>query len=511
MQSVSSAFTAEEKDSVRKIGQSLLVSWKKNIITSRTFTIGTSSIGGTDLIGINQGAIGGPSLYQYSDESDYVTSLGWEQELNMPLGGLAKGVAEATLENTTGRFLPHYMGGNSELFTAILPRRPMIINAGFNYEGIDQLIPQFSGVLNKQPEVNITDRSVSLSGADYIDFFQNRYLDQELMFTSKTTDQVVGDLFSSLGMSTAQYDIEQGLNTIDFGLFEKGTRFSDLFNKLAQAENAHIYQDETGVFRFENRQHWYTSPHDQVQVVVNTSDVIYAKSPNEDSIINVVEIKSSIREKQQTQLIYQTQSPIELAPSIQQEYFVSYDDPILQVVSIVITANDAEDGSGTDRSANVTYNKTDFAQASKFIFSNTHTSTIYITSLQINGRPAKIVSEIYHRVSDDSSVTAFEERPYAIENEFIQSETWAQSLGLVLLQSYSDPQSLQEITIRAKPRLQIGDLISWQGRYWRVYGKQTKLDSTGGFVQNLKLLIANTQSFFAIGVSTIGGSDLIAA
>ena len=122
-----------------------------------------------------------------------------------------------------------------------------------------------------------------------------------------------------------------------------------------------------------------------------------------------------------------------------------------------------------------------------------------------------MVSEIYHRAVDDSSVTAFEERSYTIENDYIQSETWAQSLGLLLLQSYSEPQSLQEITVRAKPRLQVMDLISWQGKYWRIYGIQSTLNSSSGFIQTLKLLTDSTQSFFTIGVSTIGGADLIAA
>lgn len=512
MQSVSSAFTAEEYDLDRKIAESLFVSWKKHVITSHTFTIGVSTIGGGDAIGINEGAIGGPGLYQYTDESDYLTSLGWERQLNIPVGGLAKAYAEAKLENTTGRYLPEYMGGvNPETFTAMLPRRPFIINAGFNYGGIDNLIPQFSGILTDTPEVDVPNKQVSLRGADYIDYFQNRYLDKDAMFTGFTTDQVITTLFNNMGMNTAQYEIDPGLNTINFALLEKGTKYSDVINQVVEAENGHLYQDEQGVFRFENRQHWLSSPYTEVQALIRTSDVIDAKSPDDDHIINVVEIKSQIREKQTEQVIYQTQSSIELATSPETEYFVTYEDPILEVTNVTIVANDAEDGTGTDRSASVTYNKTDFSQATKFMFDNTYSSTIYITSLIIQGRPAKVSSELYHRAQDDSSVTAYEERPLSIDNNYIQSSSWAQSLALLLLQSYSEPQNLQDIRIMAKPRLQLGDLISWQGNYWRVYGINTVLDPSEGFVQDLKLLTANLQSYFTIGISTIGGADLIAA
>src|ERR1044072_3108857 len=107
MQSVSAAFTAEEHDSVRTIAQILQVSWKKfSTLTNRLFTIGTSTIGGNDLIGVTPGAVGSPGNYRYFDESAYVTQLAWKRNLNIPAGGLAKALGEAHLDNTSGRFTP---------------------------------------------------------------------------------------------------------------------------------------------------------------------------------------------------------------------------------------------------------------------------------------------------------------------------------------------------------------------------------------------------------------------
>jgi len=114
VQTVAEGFTAEERDSVRSIAHNLLVSWKKDTnLAAITFTVGVSLIGGDDLIGIDQGAIGSPSNYLYFDESDYVMSMSWERGLNMPTGGLSKAMGEATLDNTTGRFTPRYRGGSS--------------------------------------------------------------------------------------------------------------------------------------------------------------------------------------------------------------------------------------------------------------------------------------------------------------------------------------------------------------------------------------------------------------
>lgn len=521
MQTVSSAWTAEEKDSVRTIAQSLLVSWKKETnLANRTFTIGISTIGGPDGIGIDSSAIGGPGIYRYFNEKEYAMSLSWERGYNIPLGGLAKGLAEAELDNTSGRFTPRFMGGSSELYTTIIPRRPFLINAGFNFSGIDQSIPQFAGVVTKQPRVNTRTKRVNLQGADYIDFFQNRYLDQEVMFTGLRTDQVIEDLFESLGMSTAQYRLDYGINVIPFGLFEKGTRFSDAINDMVQAENGHLYQDEQGKFIFENRQHWDSAPYTQVQRVIRTAQVLESEIPNESNIINVVEINSKLVEKQPEQIIFRL-NPFDslMVPSNSSaEFFFEFESPALSLTTPTSTGSVSyfnafsnSDGSGTELTDSLSVTKIyRFAHSAKVTFTNASTSNAYITNLVISGRIAKEVGTLYTRVKDSSSVTAYEERKISINNPYIQNETWAESLGQMILNDFSEIDNMQKITIRAIPELQIGDLISWQGRYWRIYDIKTKLDPDSGFTQDLTIVQKTIISYFRIGISTIGGSDQIA-
>lgn len=521
MQSVSAAFTAEEKDSVRKITQSLLVSWKKETnLSQRTFTIGVSTIGGPDIIGITPGAIGGPGIYNYSDESDYVTGLAWERGFSMPVGGLNKALAEADLDNTSHRFTPRYMGGSSELYTSILPRRPVIINAGFHYSGIDNAIPQFAGILTKQPRVDKREGRLKLQAADYIDFFQNRKLDQEEMFTSLRTDEVMEMLLGSMGLSTAQYELDTGINIIPFGFFEKGTNFGNIFHQLTEAENGQFYQDEEGRFIFVNRQHWDTSPYNAVQKVILTGQVINAEAPNDDNIINVVEINANILNKQPEQIIFRLNSfdSIEVPGNSIKEAFLDFQDPILSLTTpsggdaaSYYRANTLSDKSGDDATSNVSVSKVDrFAKAAKITFYNSSSSTVYITDLVVTGRPAKKVRELYYRQADDSSVTAYEERPHRIDNPFIQQESWAESLSRMILNDFSDPENMQTITIRAIPSLQLGDTVSWQGRYWKIMHIRTALDTSSGFTQELTLVQRTLTTYFRIGISTIGGGDRIA-
>jgi hypothetical protein len=513
MQTVSAAFTAAEKAPFRSIADSLLVSWHRQTITSaRTFTIGVSTIGGSDFIGINPGAVGSPGNYKYFDESAYLISLGWERGYNMPQGGLSMALGEAVLDNTSGRFTPRFIGGNSELSTAILPRRPVMINAGFHHDGIDDNIPQFAGIVSTQPEVNMRQRTVSLQMMDYIGYFQNKYLDKVVMFTGQSTDVVLESLFVKLGMSTAQYSLDQGINIIPFGIFDVNTKFSDAIGQLVEAENGHLYQDESGIIRFENRQHWITGNANTVQKIITTAMVIDQQILDSQHIVNSVEVRSNVRQKQPSQLVFTLGTVQILQPGQSTEFFVQFNDPILALDTPAFwLANTNPDGtSGDDVTTSVSFQALDlFAQSAKIKFYNSYTNPVYLTGLNLYGRPAQVTTQIDYQAKDGASVTAYQEQPLSIDNDFIQSQDWAQTYAQMMLNDFADPSKLQQITVRAIPELQMGDLISWQGQYWRVYDIKTRLDPSVGFTQELLLLQRTINSYFRIGISTIGGTDQI--
>lgn len=527
MISVVDAFSVEEVDSVRKIAESAQFAWKKDFrSTIRFFTIGVSTIGGNDLIPGPSAAQTTWNQYQYTDESAQLLAMEYERELNMPVGGLVKAIANLRLDNTSGRYTPRYAGGNSAIFTAVgLPGRPVILNAGFNYGGIDNVIPQFVGLTDGGPQLSTRDRQTAYKAFDFIDYIQNSYVDKTAMFTANRTDVLIQSSLQALGFSTSQYDLDTGINIVGFGLFETGQKWGDYINQLVQSENGHMYQDEQGVIKFENRQHWSNFPYFNVQRIIATSQVINAELPNTDHIINVVEVKGSPRDVKDTQLIWQASgyagSGVIALPVGDTEIWANYNDPIFSVDTPVrngtvgqtsyFKANTLTDGTGTDVTSSVTLKSiTNFAQTSKLVFTNSSSSQIFITDMLIFGRPARKTGDIYYKGKTDSSITAYGEQPLVIENDYIQNSSWAASLAELILRDFARPENLQTLTIRAMPELQMGDLISWQGRYWRVFGIKTQIDPGIGFVQELKLLQRTIQTYFRIGISTIGGSDQIA-
>jgi len=357
MQVTSAAFTAEERDLTRRVVASSQVAWKKQVATTwRPFTIGVSLIGGSDGIASAGAVVSDWNKYYYFDESRYLTSLSYESGLKMPTGGLSMGMFEVNFDNTSGRFTPRYMGGNSELYTASYkPMRPTIINAGFNYNGADQMIPQFVGINTKPMVIDSRSKTAKLYGNDFMAYLQNTYLDHQVMFTAQRTDQVLTSLFTDLGYATSQYDLDYGINPIPFGLFEVGTKFSDIVDKLVEAENGQAYQDETGKFKFENRQHWDSAPYTSPIKVIYTSDVLEAQSPDDSHLINVVEVKSKNMVKQPLQVIMNFNTATIIPGNSTVELFFSYDNPILQVTTPTsggadsyYLANNNADGTGTD-------------------------------------------------------------------------------------------------------------------------------------------------------------------
>lgn len=496
-------------ESTRSIASSLQVSWKKDFDSSITiFTIGVSDIGGGDIIGGNVPSISAWNKYNFFDESEYLTSLEWEQRLNMPIGGASIGLAAATLDNTSGRFLPDYMGGNSELFTAILPRRPFIINAGFFNQGVALTESQFIGEFSKNPEVSRTNKTVQVQGEDFITFLKNKQVDNSTMFTGYSDSQIVESVLRDhMGLSTAQYEIEDGTNTIPFSLLESPTSFYDYIQEIAQASMAQFFQDESGILRYWNRQHWNTDPYDIPILNLFTADVIDVYSPDYDQIINVVEVKGTPRIKQTT-TIYTLESPVELQPGAN-EVWITLDNPVLQANAPSITATVNEDGTGG--SVSVTLNSTTkFTTAIKYEITNNTSNVGYITTMTVTGRWAIEDNPLYLRNQDDSSVTAYDERLLTIENNYIQSSSWANSFSNLVLSQFAEPESLQTIVIRAKPQLHVGQIITWQSQDWIVYGIKNSLNPSAGYIQELQLVKRVAQDYFTIGVSVIAGSDQIA-
>src|SRR5690606_1354165 len=289
---------------------------------------------------------------------------------------------------------------------------------------------------------------------DFLAFLFNKPLDQTVMLEDVRTDEVLDYLFQLFGLTPSQYVLDEGYNVIKFVYWEKGKKLGDAVRELMQAELGSLFMDELGVIKFNNR----LRPSTAAVMTFDDSNIIDYQISNETKIINVVEVKSSVREVQPTQVVFTSAGAIELQTG-SNEIFFSFEDPITSLETIDdYLANSQEDGGGTDETADVTVTDTDlFDKSVKVTFNNTSGAVAYITELNLYGTPAKVVRDIYLRVQDDNSVAQFEEQPISIENNLIQDNDGANSIALSLLNYYKDYSNTIEIDVKGNPALQLRD------------------------------------------------------
>lgn len=518
MQSVTNDFKSIAVADNRKISAKVSVAWDRSLDSNiGFFTIGTSLIGGTDQIKGDGDSVLESDQYVYTDESDYLMSLQVQRGFNLPAYSVARAVCDVVLNNNTDRFTP---SGGSDIEDYILPARPFRAYFGFNIpNSITELIQLFIGVFDEIPTVNKKEQTVSLHGQDFAWVLWNFPLEQEQLFTDSTADVIIGALLEAAGLSADSYELDTGINTIAYAAFSRGEKIGDIIEKLCAAEQARFYIDENGIYRFENREHWATSPHTVSQLTISDDMVLDEKYPDIKNIINVVEIKGSPRALSSEKVIFELQNARAIPANGTLEFFADYSNPVQNVVTPTAdsidpsywTANEQSDGGGADKTNDITLSTfTTFSSSSKIVFTNATGSDIYLTGLIISGKAAEIIEKVYVRVQDDDSVATYDERVLTIDNNYIQSQEYAQNLAGFIVADRKDPQNNLQLTIVGQPHLQLGDRVTRNGSDYFITNIKLQLTPDNGLVQELLMIKHTVHNYFTIGVSDIGGSSVIA-
>lgn len=146
-------------------------------------------------------------------------------------------------------------------------------------------------------------------------------------------------------------------------------------------------------------------------------------------------------------------------------------------------------------------------------FTNTNSFDVYINTLEIFAKPAKVVKQIYIRQTDPVSIAKYDERVLTIENDYFNNESDATSKATILLSDNSTYQNQFIMTVKGNPALQIGDPVNvsvWGSAAVYVIKKIVNRWEAGKFTQILTVRKKVFVKYFTVGISTIGGTDVIA-
>lgn len=515
MQSVSTKFETRANGTMRPIGWRALMSFPKAYLDSVDFfTIGVSTIGGTDIIKGDGDVIQEWDKYQYDDYSYRIMQMEITRQ-EEAVNSVALAMADIKLENHDNYFTPN---AGSVIENFILPYRPSKLYMGFGSEAV----PLFVGLTDKMPTIDEKAKTASFHLIDFMYSLFNRPLDQTIILENVRTDEALEELMDVAGILPTQFDFDIGFNIIDFVYFEKGTKFGDAVKELMEAEMGRFYMNEVGVIRFKNRQNYESTP----VAYFDKSNVLDIKTKTQDDIVNVVEIKAMVRQVQAKQKYWELQGAFAIPANSSVQLWADFDDPVTTVddpayiagaTTSLYTTNTLEDGSGSAVPSNILVSTTKFAKSFLMEFTNNNAFTVFITTLELFATPAKIVKEIYVREQDDASVAEYDERPLVIENNFINNEGDAFSKAKIILDDWSQYGGISELTVKGNPALQLGDAVGctipgYEGTYvlTKIINKLLITGNGVQFLQTLTVKKREFQTYFTIGVSTIGGTDVIA-
>lgn len=537
-----SGYSTNVKAAFRTVGFGVMIAWQRVAAPNVSFfTVGSSTIGGNDIIKGAAAFVTFFDKYLYVDYSQYTINWSVERRLGQFPYGTIMAQADVQLDNTSGLFLP---GKDATIGSGILPNRPMRISASIGTESL----MQFTGYTG-QPELTIGDRKMTLHAFDAMD-----YVSKYAFTTSGTTTSGVATTTSGylvnvntstaiayylgkIGFQSSQYVLDAGLQQNIGYLNVMDRKFGDVLLDLVIAEQAMAFIDEAGVFRFWNRQHFLTtSGVSQYSLdYTNMVSLEYENTP----IINDVIVTAQPRAVQSKQKVWDLQSYIEIPAGAKVDVFADFQDTFgeLPVTSVdtpvyigsasntsTYTSNSAPDGSGTSSSSQISLIGVYlFGKSYKMTFQNTNANSIYITQLSLFGTPAKVTQVIQQRYLDQVSIDAYGRNPsnngdpLEIANDYIQDTSTAYSLAYTLVKEYGSPRRRYQAEIFPRPELQIGDwgqltVPDANNETKNVYLVGNRLQMSGdGNMRHIVWLEERTpKSYFTVGTSLIAGTDEIA-
>lgn len=520
MQTTSEQFTTHAQADIRPLTWRCFISFEKEYDAAITFfTIGVSAIGGGDFIPGNGDVVQEWDKYIYDDFTNRIMSIEWSREVEQ-FASITMGMADIVLDNHDDYFTT---GSGSAIDGHILPYRPVRLLAGFG----DEAIPVFIGLTARMPIIDEVNKTATFHCIDYMYSLMNRPLLESSLYTDMYTDEILDELFQLAGLTSVQLELDHGLVAYPYVYFKKDTKLITAVKKLLEVEAGRIYMDENGVIHFKNRQNYTSTP---VHTFTPYKDIIAFSTRKEDEIINVVEIKGAVKEVRPKQAFYYLDGTISpetaiLVPANSSAIFwaefqsvvTSVDTPVISATATTsnFSVNRASDGSSTEDTTDVTVSAaTLFTDTYKLTFANSGNVDLYVYKLELFGTPVADVETIFVREEDATSIAAYDERILSLSSEMFQSRTEAESRALSILHDWSTFGGVNQMQVKGSMAFQLDDTVRVNLydniQDYKITKITNQIKQPARYTQILWLRKFDPDTYFTIGVSAIGGSDVIA-
>jgi len=514
MQVVPSLFNQYAQSNVRPHSWGLRISFEKLYDPDVTFfTLNQSVLDGVDVLApSDDNPLQAWDYYLYRDYTDRIVQMSWDRTLEFPYS-VVSARADFEVSNTDDYFTPN---GGSPIEDYILPKRPVRLFSGFS----NMLVPQFVGLTQGMPRISQLPKTATFTALDFLTQIYDMKIRNTIAMQNVSTDEVLANIFEQFGLAPEQYDLAKGRNVIPFLFFEREQiTAGSVIRKLMEAEMGMLWLSEAGIITFRPR---LEQPSEATYFFDNNS-IISMEVSSDDQIINQVNFTAELREVQEYQSIYLKSlggQPNIVPANSTYVFSADLQDPCLTVEEPTIGESSSVSWfvprlpDGTEVLTGVSVDSVELKTNSYDItFENNNAFSVDISELELWGQPAKVYDKIDRTMEYPPSILKYEVNPIDIDNNFIQSEDQVKSLGLTILDEYSETASILDLEVKGNPAIQLGDIVDVDYRQfvglYRIIGMGNNL-SNSKFTQNLKVRRYTPREWFTLNQSVLNGTDVLA-
>lgn len=486
MQVVSSGFMDMVNGDIQPLSWGASVSFKKEYNADTTFWTWDESVwDGEDLWApVEDNPIQAWDKFNYTDFTYYTEYISISRKIEFPYS-VASSIADFQFKNEDGYFNPN---SSSPLAPYVRVSRPVRLFLGMG----DVNLQKFVGLTDEMPDIDDKEGTATFTAMDFLTWIYETPIRETKAMENARTDEILEEIFTQFGLSPSQYDLARGRNVVPFVFFDNDQqKAGDIIRPLMQAEMGSLWLDDLGIIKFRPRLEQPTVP-----VETLTADEIEDISVSDSSqMINKIIIKASPRVLQDFQIVYskaESDSRLNVIPAGGSAVFIAeLSDPGKDIQ--VPTAGENSSVSwftaalpnGTPVTTGITVTAVkEKTNSYQITFANSNTYDVNINQLYLWGRPAKeITAEPFtFNYHDDVSVRDFGEQLLEINNNFIQTETQADSLALTVIDEYKDYADVISANVKPNPARQLSDIIEidypdYEGEY-RIIGMDETIQSS---------------------------------
>jgi len=450
-----------------------------------------------------------------------ISQINIRRDLATMFDPLQAGEAVVILDNTSGDYCPHASATNAvKLASSIFIKA--LTDAGSLYS----MFHGYAEHANAGAELGQQNVAVTYNDPA-------RYLERRIntVFQVDTkTSSLVTEVLSAVNMHHGNATIALATDdTLPYAYLDDISG-GEAYNRILQSGHHYMYIDGRGELVFRDRNF------DVGQTAVSSySDAYLGMSSNFNlhDVINDVRIGGTNRKVTTSQ---QTVAWLESKPSVTAssyiDLFVSYTDTLQKeqgtpvqslgtpVNSSDYTANTAEDGSGTDKTATFSANVLGaFATTAKVRLYNGSDVSVYVTKFQLHGYPLELKPATKSLSEVSSSQDEYDRRSLAITNDLINGTTFAQTLGDFIVSRRKDPSPRATVTIKNEfpevlarellDRVTVNDTATRINDPFVIHGLEHQIGFTRGLEHTLsmEMFTADTKNYLILDKDPEGKLD----